>query len=51
MHDTREDELFVIPRGGRPLRCGRAVYFRRPEFVRRVGTNRFVKQEENTDAG
>jgi len=45
MHDAREDEMFVIPRGGRPLRCGRAIYFRREEFVRRVGNNRFVKQE------
>ena len=51
MHDAREDEMFVIARGGRPLRCGRAIYFRRPEFVRRVGPNRFVNQEENTDAG
>ncbi len=46
MHDTREDEVFVIPKGGRPLRCGRAIYFRRPEFVGRVGSNRFVKQQE-----
>lgn len=42
MHDTREDEMFVIAKAGRPLRCGRAIYFRRPEFVRRAGSNRFV---------
>ena len=50
MHDTREDELFVIPRGGRPLRCGRAIYFRRPEFVRRVAANRFASQQEMSHA-
>lgn len=50
MHDTREDELFVIPRGGRPLRCGRAIYFRRPEFVGRVAANRFASQEEMSHA-
>jgi len=47
MHDAREDEMFVIPRGGRPLRCGRPIYFRRPEFARRVGVNRFVKQRKD----
>jgi type IV secretion system protein VirD4 len=51
MHDAREDEMFVIPRGGRPLRCGRAIYFRRPEFVERVAPNRFATQQENSHAG
>lgn len=41
LQDTRADEAFVIVRGARPLRCGRAVYFRRPEWKGRVGANRF----------
>ena len=48
MHDAREDEQFVIPKGGRPLRCGRAVYFRRPEFLRRVNESRFAGTEVST---
>jgi type IV secretion system protein VirD4 len=39
--DTRTDELFVIARGCRPLRCGRAIYFRRPEMKGRVNDSRF----------
>ena len=41
--DVREDELFVIARGTRPLRCGRAIYFRRPDMVLRVDANRFAR--------
>jgi type IV secretion system protein VirD4 len=41
---TREDELFVIPRSARPLRCGRAIYFRRPELTAQVAANRFYKE-------
>jgi type IV secretion system protein VirD4 len=41
MHDTREDELFVLTRGAPPLRCGRAIYFRRPELAGQVAENRF----------
>ncbi len=41
LQDTRVDEAFVIVRGARPLRCGRAVYFRRPEWKAIVSTNRF----------
>jgi type IV secretion system protein VirD4 len=43
MHDIRDDEMFVLLRGGAPLRCGRAIYFRRPELVARVAANRFYK--------
>lgn len=39
--DVRADELFIIPRNARPIRCGRAVYFRRPEMVDLVDENRF----------
>ena len=41
LQDTRADEAFVIVRGAKPLRCGRAVYFRRPEWKALVSTNRF----------
>ncbi|MGO7733156.1 conjugal transfer protein TraG [Rhizobium leguminosarum] len=43
MNDCRTDEAFVIVRGARPLRCGRAIYFRRPEMVSQVTANRFNK--------
>jgi lysozyme family protein len=32
MQDMRGDEAFVFARGSKPLRCGRAIYFRRPSF-------------------
>jgi len=44
MHDTRDDEMFVLTRGSPPLRCGRAIYFRRPEMTAQVGKNRFYKK-------
>jgi type IV secretion system protein VirD4 len=31
-------------RGSPPLRCGRAIYFRRPEMVTQVAPNRFYKR-------
>jgi type IV secretion system protein VirD4 len=43
MHDTRDDEMFVLTRGSPPLRCGRAIYFRRPEMTDQVAPNRFYK--------
>ena len=42
LQDVRADEAFVVVRGGRPLRCGRAVYFRRPGMLARVARNRFA---------
>jgi type IV secretion system protein VirD4 len=44
MSDVRGDEGFVVVRGCPPLRCGRAIYFRRPEMVAKVGANRFYKK-------
>ena len=43
MNDCRTDELFVVPRGARPLRCGRAIYFRRRELAPLVDASRFAK--------
>lgn len=34
--EPRTDELFVVGTGFRPLRCGRAIYFRRAEMVEKV---------------
>ena len=43
MNDCRTDETFIVIRGAKPLRCGRAIYFRRPELSARVAANRFNK--------
>ena len=45
MQDARADEAFVIMRGSPPLRCGRAVFFRRPEWDGLVGDNRFHQKD------
>jgi type IV secretion system protein VirD4 len=42
--DARADEQFVFVQGRKPLRCGRAIYFRRSEMVARVERNRFAPQ-------
>lgn len=41
LQDTRADEAFVIVRGAKPLRCGRAIYFRRPDMAHAVKPSRF----------
>ncbi|MCF3948253.1 type IV secretory system conjugative DNA transfer family protein [Acidiphilium iwatense] len=47
MHDMRDDEQIIFPKSGRPLRCGRSIYFRRPEMAARVAENRFAKPARN----
>jgi type IV secretion system protein VirD4 len=42
--DVRSDEAFVIIGGSYPLRCGRAIYFRRSEMLAQVRKNRFYKR-------
>jgi type IV secretion system protein VirD4 len=49
MHDVRDDEMFVLARGMSPLRCGRAIYFRRPEMQAQVAANRFHKSVHQVD--
>jgi type IV secretion system protein VirD4 len=49
IQDTRADELFVIARGCKPLRCGRAIYFRRPEVLAQVQTSRFSSSKGDAD--
>lgn len=41
LQDTRADEAFVIVRGSKPLRCGRAIYFRRPGMAAQVRASHF----------
>jgi type IV secretion system protein VirD4 len=41
--NARADELFVIARGTQPIRCGRAIYFRRQEMIEQVEANRFFR--------
>jgi type IV secretion system protein VirD4 len=40
--DLRDDEIIIVPANGLPIRCGRAIYFRRPDMVAKVATNRFA---------
>jgi type IV secretion system protein VirD4 len=39
----RKDEQIIIVQGHCPIRCGRAIYFRRKEMNEAAKTNRFVK--------
>ncbi len=41
MNDCRTDETFIVVRGAKPLRCGRAIFFRRPELEVKIAANRF----------
>ncbi len=45
--DARADEQFVFIQGRQPLRCGRAIYFRRPEMIAKVERNRFAPQAQS----
>jgi type IV secretion system protein VirD4 len=42
----RADEAIIFRRGAPPLRCGRAIYFRRPEFLARVAADRYREAAE-----
>lgn len=39
----RKDEQIIIVQGRSPIRCGRAIYFRRKDMDRAAKANRFVK--------
>jgi type IV secretion system protein VirD4 len=45
LQDCRKDEAFVISAGNPPLRCGRAIYFRRRDWDGLVGRNRFHRDD------
>ncbi len=42
----RADEQIVFTAGNAPLRCGRAIWFRRPDMKSCVGENRFQQRGE-----
>lgn len=44
----RADEQVIFTAGNPPLRCGRAIYFRRDDMLACVGTNRFARQPSGT---
>ncbi len=46
----RADEQIVFTAGNAPLRCGRAIWFRRDDMKACVGTNRFHKLEGTAEA-
>ena len=37
----RADEAIIFRRGAPPLRCGRAIYFRRPELRAQIEADRY----------
>jgi type IV secretion system protein VirD4 len=39
----RKDEQIIIVQGHSPIRCGRAIYFRRKEMDEAAKVNRFAK--------
>jgi type IV secretion system protein VirD4 len=43
LQDLRADEQIIIRAGSRPIRCGRAIYFRRPAMAEAVAPNRFYQ--------
>ncbi|MNR96564.1 Conjugal transfer protein TraG [compost metagenome] len=45
----RADEQIVFTAGNAPLRCGRAIWFRRPDMTLCVGKNRFQQREADVD--
>jgi type IV secretion system protein VirD4 len=46
--DLREDELIVEPASGLPIRCGRALWFRRSKMKALIATSRFVNPSSST---
>lgn len=42
LHDLRTDAQVIVPQSRKPILAGRALYFRRPDFARRVEVNRFA---------
>ena len=50
IREMRADEQIILVRGYPALRTGRAIYFRRPEMGRRVGTTAFVPRAVKSKA-
>lgn len=43
MQEFREDDCVIVGTGKRAIRCGRPIYFRRPELLAKIDTSRYVK--------
>ena len=43
----RADDQIVFVRGQRPIRCGRAIFFRRKEMKALVGVSRFQAKPDS----
>jgi type IV secretion system protein VirD4 len=46
--DLRDDEIIVVPANGLPIRCGRAIFFRRRAMVAQIASNRFAIEASQT---
>ena len=51
LHDMRADDQIVFLRGLKPLRCGRAIYFRRPAMGAAVAVNPFGPADASGQPG
>ncbi len=47
IQEMRQDEQIILMQGQPPLRCGRAIYFRRKEMLTAAAKNRFAPQKKN----
>ncbi|WP_175868945.1 Ti-type conjugative transfer system protein TraG [Bartonella gabonensis] len=47
IQEMRQDEQIILMQGHPPLRCGRAIYFRRKEMLAAAAKNRFAPQKKN----
>jgi len=45
IQDMRQDEQIILMQGKAPIRCGRAIYFRRKELLALANENRFAPKK------
>ncbi|PIT68834.1 Ti-type conjugative transfer system protein TraG [Bartonella tribocorum] len=48
IQEMRQDEQIILMQGQRPLRCGRAIYFRRKEMLAAAAKNRFAPKAQKS---
>lgn len=48
IQEMRQDEQIILMQGQPPLRCGRAIYFRRKEMLAAAEKNRFAPQTKKS---
>ncbi|WP_375681946.1 type IV secretory system conjugative DNA transfer family protein, partial [Bartonella sp. CE47NXGY] len=46
IQEMRQDEQIILMQGQPPLRCGRAIYFRRKEMLAAAAKNRFAPKAQ-----